>query len=420
MRHEKLVHLNESSRDARNASSSATSIASHVQHHAPPPLPPPTNTYMNPPSALSVPSLIDPDLLMSQPPTYSSRTPGCSLDLLSDAANHLASSELHNIPTTLPQMSDSRHDMHYQNGPTPKYEGTPGRSNEYSASVLEDYNLFLDDVGGMSNYFLPSSAFDSDVPVSFWSRPDLSNPVVDGRDRQSRDDVGDENNSLSRFGSRFPSLQPDNGGAEENGRQDDLGRNGPPWKISPTDLREIQRKIDDFGQVLPKGFQLPSRHTLSRFLEGYINGFHEHLPFLHLPTISSTTMAPELLLALAAIGAQYRFESHRGNELWYAAKAIAIEQSRRRNSQQVADILSPVNSYETGSMEMSPDVSMRNMDGHSQSQSYRGGSTVESEIAQNDPRYGTWHEEAVVGRTNADTDSDHQMLVSRPFRLCCY
>jgi hypothetical protein len=108
--------------------------------------------------------------------------------------------------------------------------------------------------------------------------------------------------------------------------------------------------------VLPKGFTLPSRHTLSRFWEGYINGFHEHLPFLHIPTISAVDCAPELVLALAAVGAQYRFEGHRGNGLWYASKAVAMEQIRRRSSQQVAEILSTPPTYRSRSAAQSPSI----------------------------------------------------------------
>lgn len=387
VRHEKLVHLNESSRDSRNGSiSGPSSTTQHTpQLHAPPP--PPSSQQIGQPGLLSAPSMIDPDLLMAQPPSYSGRTPGCSLDLLSDAANHLASEGMRNVPPTLPQMSESRHEMHYSNNVSePRYEDTPGRNLDFSnagggSGVLEDYNLFLDDVGGMSNYFLPSSAFDSDLPVSFWNKPDMMHAShLDVRDR-GRDTPGAESGSFSRFGSRLPSLQPEQQG-EENG---DMGRNGPPWKISGQDLRDIQRKMDDFSDLLPKGFQLPSRHTLSRYLEGYINGFHEHLPFLHLPTISAVTMAPELLLALSAVGAQYRFESHRGNELWYAAKAVATEQVRRRNEQQVADILSPIDPA-MDAISMSPQLSNRLQDGQSQLE-YRSSSTIESEQVQTDPRY---------------------------------
>ena len=225
---------------------------------------------------------------------------------------------------------------------------------------LEDYNLFLDDFGLSSHYFLPM--YDTEMPASFWSRPPLlgqesSGGLADNHQRPLHDGQ-DEHNSFSRFGSRLPSLQPEFRDSSENRKlPEDITRTGPPWKISPQDHRRIQSRLDDFSNVLPKGFALPSRHTLSRFWEGYINGFHEHLPFLHIPTISAVDSAPELILALAAVGAQYRFEGHRGNGLWYASKAIAMEQIRRRSSQQVAEILSPPSTYRSTSAAQSPSIS---------------------------------------------------------------
>ena len=52
---------------------------------------------------------------------------------------------------------------------------------------------------------------------------------------------------------------------------------------------------------------------------------------MHIPTLNVAASAPELVLALAAVGAQYRFENSRGIELFYAAKAVVLEQVRRRD-----------------------------------------------------------------------------------------
>jgi hypothetical protein len=362
---------------------------------------------MSPPNIIAAPNLIDPDLLMTQSGHYANvdpnmgrpqesmmhhRTPGCSLDLLSDAANHLASSDLHTTSSMPPMQLDNRghHEpMHYGGGIN---EGPPIRNSGYpglnSGGPLEDYNLFLDD-SGMSNYFLPSSAFDPELPVSWGAKPEHQQHNSGGEyhHRPAHHDMPqDDNNSFSRFGSRLPSLQPEQHDPLDSNNQkgqEDAARAGPPWRISGQDHRDIQTKLEDFTSVLPKGFVLPSRHTLSRFLEGYINGFHEHLPFLHIPTITAVNFAPELLLALVAVGAQYRFESHRGNGLWYAARAIAIEQVRRRNSHQVFDILSP-SPYSSDSVVVSPVSGYRHIDHHGRQDS-RG--TLDGlESMQNDPR----------------------------------
>lgn len=205
----------------------------------------------------------------------------------------------------------------------------------------EDYNLFLDHFD-LTNLYLPSSVFDSELPTSLWCRPD-ADVVLESQNRNRLwEPSQDEQNPLSRFGSRLPSLQPEDQDPIEN---EPLPRPhhvkaDPPWKISGRDHRQIKLSLEEFADVLPSGFILPSRHALSQFFEGYISGFHQHLPFLHIPTLVASKCTPELLLAIVAVGAQYRFESKKGNNLWYAARAIAFEQTRRRQSQKVAAILS--------------------------------------------------------------------------------
>lgn len=377
-----MVHFNESNKDNRHAPSAG--------------LVPATPSTIQPAPVYTAPTtnLIDPDLLHNAnfsnqmsttqmgPMSVKSpdgmmhhRTPGCSLDLLSDAANHLASSGQHLAPM-MPEMAhDSRGGMtmngqqaalQYDNR---MHEDTTMRNSGFPslgpAGTMEEYNLFLDDFGLSSHYFLP--ALDTELPANFWSRPPMISQDSGGfTENQQRplQDGQEEHNSFSRFGSRLPSLQPEARDASQGQPKlpEDIMRTVPPWKISPQDHRLIRSKLDDFTNVLPKGFTLPSRHTLSRFWEGYINGFHEHLPFLHAPTISAVTCAPELMLALAAVGAQYRFEGHRGNGLWYAAKSIAMEQIRRRHIQQVLEILTPPPTYRSESAGQSPMSTARHAD----------------------------------------------------------
>lgn len=348
----------------------------------------PTPIYTAP-----TPNLIDPDLLHStnfsnqistqigsipgKPPDemMHHRTPGCPLDLLSDAANHLASSGQHLAPMMSEMAHSNRREM-AMNGQQAAlqydnrlHEDTAMRNSGFSAlgpsGTVEEYNLFLDDFGLPSHYFLP--ALDTELPTNFWSRPSIlsqdSSSLAENQQRALQDNQ-DEHNSFSHFDSRLPSLQPESRDHSQYQPRlpEDIIRTGPSWKISPQDHRLIRNKLDDFNNVLPKGFTLPSRHTLSRFLEGYINGFHEHLPFLHAPTISTVNCAPELMLALAAVGAQYRFEGHRGNDLWYAAKAIAMEQIRRRHIQQVLEILTPPPTYRSESAGLSPVSTVRHGD----------------------------------------------------------
>jgi hypothetical protein len=160
----------------------------------------------------------------------------------------------------------------------------------------------------------------------------------------------------SQFGSRIGSMAPD----QRDGADPSDPSRPPPLRISVADHSIIKNKLDEFSSVLPNDFVFPSRHTLTRFVDGYISGFHDLLPILHLPTLSPAEIAPELLLAILAVGAQYRFESNRGYALWYAARAVATEQIRRRHSSEVHALLPTAASYSPHSTRPSPSSSYRN------------------------------------------------------------
>jgi hypothetical protein len=254
------------------------------------------------------------------------------------------------------QHSSSNYD--YQNSAAPTNQALDGQiDNLFYNNIIDgtlvttgvsgmvgtpEYNLFLDDYN-MPNFYLPAALFDNfDLPTSLWSQPDWTSAVGFQSQNSNREHAQNDTDPLSRFGSRLPSLQPE----EQNPERESiprayLRRNEPPWKISGQDYREIQLKIAEFKSVLPEDFRLPSRHALSRFLEGYVSGFDQHLPFLHIPTFAVTRCVPELLLAICAVGAQYRFESATGNQLWYAARSVAVEQNNKRNSHSIAALKSP-------------------------------------------------------------------------------
>jgi hypothetical protein len=89
---------------------------------------------------------------------------------------------------------------------------------------------------------------------------------------------------------------------------------------------------------------LPSTMDLQRYVNAYIQYFHPHLPFLHIPTLSFDTPAYTyhmrtagnfnhdnmvggggcLILAMAAIGALYEFEHNIAKELFEAAKKMIL------------------------------------------------------------------------------------------------
>ena len=362
VRHEKLVHLNEGNKDGARPRkpSSASAVpgpadSSHVdtemmgmQQRPPPP------QYHSDSMAAAVASSHAPDLRLA------ARAPACNLDLLSDAATHLASGGEVSVmqQTMMPGLAAPPHDIgrvkqHYDEGMSYADRGREqdpgilagGYPPQPPPASYDDYNLFLDDYA-TSSHFLPPG-LEADQSFGMWGRSGV--------------DLGQRGPSkpASAFPSRFPSLQPDPRDGEGAARMHEEGMRAPAWRISTMDHTVIRNRLDEFSSVLPNDFVFPSRHTLTRFLEGYISGFHEHLPFLHLPTLAPTELSPELLLAILAVGAQYRFETNRGHALWYAAKTVALEQIRRRHSHEVHGLLPTPAAYSPHSTRPSPGSGFR-------------------------------------------------------------
>jgi hypothetical protein len=307
------------------------------------------------------PGALQPSVVSSLPPDsrLAPRTAACNLDLLSDAATHLASGgEVNNMqpammqglaqpPADLAPVKSYHEGLSYGDRARDQDQGVMPAN--YVAQppppAMDDYNLFLDDYG-TSSHFLPTS-LEAEQGFGMWSRPGAAEL---GRGPSK---------PPSAFPSRFPSLQPDMRDPEGGPRLHEDGTRAPNWRISAMDHTVIKNRLDEFSSVLPNDFVFPSRHTLNRFLEGYISGFHDHLPFLHLPTLSPTELSPELLLAILAVGAQYRFETNRGHALWYAAKAVALEQIRRRHSHEVHGLLPTPAAYSPHSTRPSPSSGFR-------------------------------------------------------------
>lgn len=234
--------------------------------------------------------------------------------------------------------------------PMPSRPGTLTTLDDFQSSMPTEVPLsiqgpsFSESLDSLT-YFLDSEPFNSyhyaslintEQPMPFFSPdsfaygheslPDTGSvtaPASNWRQNQ----VEEQPNSLSRFGSRFPSLQPED--SEEGARTRSFA------DISHHDRQRIVEMVDEFSSVLPSGFRLPTRLALCRYIAAYINGFHEHMPFLHIPTMSVETCSVELVLALAAVGAQYTFEGEKGVELFNVSKAIATHRIKKRDARLV-------------------------------------------------------------------------------------
>lgn len=289
-----------------------------------------------------------PDVQVQPPPivdtTHFNPSWGYDLNLLSHAASHVAleGQQEHLESLRKPSQTISQPLPHVpERAITDNYGVEPSILDLADlGDPVQDFTVFLESVGLSSDWdsgvfssveepMVPNNmAIDSKTSVRDTAASRFSGDAF-GDPRSTADDAP----SFSNFGSRLPSLQPEPHDPEDRvGLSDDGPR--AAWDITNADRQVFISKLEEFAYVLPNGFIPPSRHTLSRFFAGYINGLHEHLPFIHVPSLSVARCFPELTLALAAAGSHYRFENGRGIELFHAAKAILLERLRRRDSKQ--------------------------------------------------------------------------------------
>jgi len=215
--------------------------------------------------------------------------------------------------------------------------------------TFNSFANFLETAPLPSFYF--SSLLTTEQPLPFFSPPDCGEARDEldiGRQaiaHERHEGIIEEPDSFSRLGSRLPSLQPEEPRVSCRHPSPCLdavdGHNHARYSkrlsdLSNGDRQLLQLAVSAFDAVL-QGFRLPTRLTLARYVRGYIDGFHEHLPFLHIPSMSVATCSVELILAMAAVGAQYCFEADEGLGLFHAARAIATERIRRRDAR-VAEV----------------------------------------------------------------------------------
>lgn len=96
-----------------------------------------------------------------------------------------------------------------------------------------------------------------------------------------------------------------------------------PWKVTTRHMDDFHASLQAFKTQIPE-YSPPSALGISRHITGYFEDFHNHLPFLHTATYrpQDCPHAPELVLAIAAIGAICKYERHAALQHYQAAKVI--------------------------------------------------------------------------------------------------
>ncbi|KAF7587986.1 hypothetical protein BBP40_006463 [Aspergillus hancockii] len=197
---------------------------------------------------------------------------------------------------------------------------------------FQEFTHFLDSIG-LPSEWVPTLR---EIPQVQGTVPaDDPGPVRNTREQQqgtSRQGQVGSSRADSPFRSWLPSVPP---GDQSFGTVSDyeppqISLNVIPPKVSEEQRTRLAASLEEFRHLIPD-FTLPSRHTLTRYLTSFFDGFHPHLPYLHLPTLRINERTPELVLALMTIGAQYRFEHLNAERFFYASKAIVLHQLSKQS-----------------------------------------------------------------------------------------
>ncbi|RDW70563.1 uncharacterized protein DSM5745_08074 [Aspergillus mulundensis] len=240
--------------------------------------------------------------------------PTASTQPVFDGLNVLASAVTdHPFPSTGEPVLPASH-VAFPTAPAPE----PAPFSEPFPYEGDDFTSFLDSIPLPSHPYSPTyQPLPLFPPLQFDSGSEYPSTLGhDGAATPSR-------SVLPRHGTQLPSLQ-----LEES---QPPSRNRPPKVpiVVTTQCRDrLVRELRDYANVIPDQ-SIPSRHALSRCLTGYLTGYHDHYPFLHIPTLNIEATPLHLVLSMAALGAQYCREHDTSINLFQVAKAVTMEHMRR-------------------------------------------------------------------------------------------
>ncbi|KAL4907246.1 fungal-specific transcription factor domain-containing protein [Aspergillus multicolor] len=241
--------------------------------------------------------------------------PAASTQPVFDGLNVLASAVTdHPFPSTGEPVLPASH-VAFPTAPAPE----PAPFSEPFPYEGDDFTSFLDSIPLPSHPYSPTyQPLPLFPPLQFDSGSEY--PSTIGHDGGA---ATPSRPVLPRHGTQLPSLQ--------------LEESQPPTRTRPpkvpivvtTQCRDrLVRELRDYANVIPEQ-SIPSRHALSRCLTGYLTGYHDHYPFLHIPTLNIETTPLHLVLSMAALGAQYCREHDTSIGLFQVAKAVTMEHMRR-------------------------------------------------------------------------------------------
>lgn len=235
------------------------------------------------------------------------------------SGNHVAFPAMDHVPGQEPQAEPppALNDSFGGEAPSNLYDG-------------DDFTSFLDSVSLPIHPYSPAYQPLPFLPVfgssNLQSPLDFPSAASDKESTSTSTAPTPSSSVLPRHGTQLPSLQPEGASHPSNKAR-------PPKDFVPVTSQCWDRSVallQDYSNVLSPNTSIPSRHALSRCITGYFMGFHDHYPFMHMPTFNIDDMTLPLFLSMAALGARYCREPDTSNSLYQIAKPVTLEHIRRQ------------------------------------------------------------------------------------------
>ncbi|KAE8151067.1 hypothetical protein BDV25DRAFT_139224 [Aspergillus avenaceus] len=209
----------------------------------------------------------------------------------------------------------------YDSGPVGMLPDT-----HYAYDAVEDFTSFVNSMGLAFDFdslidpqcLLPVHEAPSGVPHSEHNHPNA---------RQSSRPDYDEEQSEPANRPQSPTLLP----IPLNTAAVQAAVYIPLLKITEAQRTNLLQAHVPFQHLMP-GFTLPSRDSLTRYLNAYFEGVYPHMTFMHGPSFRPDEHPLELILGMTALGAQYRYEHRKSLMLYYASKTIFLERQRLKEA----------------------------------------------------------------------------------------
>ncbi|KAJ5387454.1 hypothetical protein N7509_009995 [Penicillium cosmopolitanum] len=187
--------------------------------------------------------------------------------------------------------------------------------NQQDLLALEDIESFSQNFGLNTDWYLPT---EPSITQIFTGEPSITSLPTPSSPYPVQQENSHSNQSLSK-------LPTERQAVAEFGVL-----TLPILTVTPQHRTRLLLALSKDSHATPDDSLLPSHHSLTRFMNGFFDGFYPHVPIIHIPTFSIDDCDPGIFLAMSALGAQYRHEHRKAVSLFHASRKILQQSSREK------------------------------------------------------------------------------------------